>query len=127
MNRRTWFRQFLLAVCSLPLARLALADGQRVADLSDKQAAGFLDITKGQYSAQVSGYAHLSFWRMASLPQPYWQALVRELASWCGMVVIDQADLRRLVDDVQVLVAPVRKRMAKADLDTEQQQKAGVA
>lgn len=35
MNRRTWFRQFLLTVCSLPLARLALADGQRVADLSE--------------------------------------------------------------------------------------------
>ena len=35
MNRRSWFRQFTLAVCSLPLARLALADGQRVADLSE--------------------------------------------------------------------------------------------
>jgi hypothetical protein len=35
MNRRSWFRKFMLALCSLPLVRLAFAEGQRVATLSE--------------------------------------------------------------------------------------------
>jgi hypothetical protein len=40
MNRRSWFRTFTMALCSLPLARLLFADGTRVADLSDTLRAG---------------------------------------------------------------------------------------
>jgi hypothetical protein len=35
MNRRSWFRKFVLALSSLPLVRLAFGEGQRAADLGE--------------------------------------------------------------------------------------------
>jgi hypothetical protein len=35
MHRRSWIRQFMLAIASLPLSGWLLAEGQRAADLSE--------------------------------------------------------------------------------------------
>jgi hypothetical protein len=40
MNRRSWFRTFTMALCSLPLARLLFAEGVKTAQLGDTLRAG---------------------------------------------------------------------------------------
>lgn len=52
---------------------------------SQKRGAADLGITEGQFSRQLSGAEHLSFWRMESLPIEFWQELLELIADFKGI------------------------------------------
>lgn len=50
--------------------------------LSQKRAASELGITEGQFSRQLAGVEHLSFWRMRNLPPEFWRELIVLIAEF---------------------------------------------
>jgi hypothetical protein len=55
------------------------------AGLTQKEAAGLLDVTQSALSKQLAGLEHLSFWRMFSLPPEVWKELVDAICAMHGI------------------------------------------
>jgi hypothetical protein len=102
-------------------ARKSLADWRALvvralsrAECSQKHAASDLGISEGQFSRQLAGTEHLSFWRMLSLPASFWAELIPLIVEFHGLNVgttpqqRQREELGRLVEEVVLRVVTTR-------------------
>lgn len=86
------------------------------AGLSQKEAAGRLDVTQSALSKQLSGVEHLSFWRLFHLGPEFWQEMVELIVEFHGLSspglsAQDQDDLRigRAFRELQQMTARAQR------------------